>query len=115
MLLEENGGLILESQVEAIIFRQENSRALDFFSEAVITQFKTYESKNESFKTMHIAYMLHSINKEEAVGMLREELQGKDLSWDWMKKYSLVLWYDAKTQIKNWAEEIGTNLFKVSK
>lgn len=32
-----------------------------------------------------------------------------------MKKYSIVMWYDVKTQIKNWAEEIGANLFKLNK
>lgn len=38
-----------------------------------------------------------------------------EIDWEWMKKYSVVMWYDVKSQIKNWAEEIGTNLFKVNK
>lgn len=32
-----------------------------------------------------------------------------------MKKYSIVMWYENKGVIKNWVEEIGTNLFKVNK
>jgi hypothetical protein len=32
-----------------------------------------------------------------------------------MKKYSIIMWFDNKNEIKSWAEEIGTNLFKISK
>ena len=57
--------------------------------------------------------MLHSINKEEAVAMLRQNEE--EVSWNWMKRFSIVMWYDGKEHLKKWVEEIGTNEFKKSK
>ena len=43
---------------------------------------------------MHVAYMLHSINKEEAVSFLRQNYE--EMSWEFMQRYSIVMWYDGK-------------------
>ena len=61
---------------------------------------------------MHVAYMIHSINKEEAVNILR---QNEEISWEWMQRYSVVMWYDGREQLRKWTEEIGTNEFKKNK
>ena len=56
---------------------------------------------------MHVAFMIHSINKEEAITILRQTEE--EVSWKWIQKFSIIMWYDGKQQLKKWAEEIGTN------
>ena len=39
---------------------------------------------------MHVALMMHSLNKEEAAAYLKPE----NMSWDWLKDYSIPFWID---------------------
>ena len=62
---------------------------------------------------MHVAFMIHSINKEEAIAILRQPEE--EISWKWIQRFSIIMWYDGKEQLKKWTEEIGTNEFKKNK
>lgn len=67
-----------------------------------MTQFKTFDFKSRNFDMMHVAYMLHSINKEEAVTLLRQGVE--EINWAWMQRFSIVMWYDGKEQLRKWVE-----------
>jgi hypothetical protein len=57
----------------------------------------------------------HSINKDEALEFLKSPVEHK-MDWDWVKKYSVALWYEDNVEKwKKWVEEIAMNRFRVNK
>lgn len=60
---------------------------------------------------MHVAFLNHSLNKEEVLGFIKPE----KVDWAWIQRYSIILWYDNKEVIKKWIEEIAINEFRNKK
>jgi hypothetical protein len=63
---------------------------VDFFSQGVLILSKSAVLKGKTLRSMHVALMMHSLNKEEAAAYLKPE----NMSWDWLKDYSIPFWID---------------------
>lgn len=60
---------------------------------------------------MQVAYMLHSINKDEAIALIKPD----KIDWSWFKRYSIVMWFNNKEQIRKWIEEMGGSEYRKNK
>jgi hypothetical protein len=87
---------MLENLLKSVIFRLENSRAFDFFSETVIAKTRIQQNKIKPFTTMDAAFLLHSINKDEALEFLKST--DHKMEWAWFQKYSITLWYEENVE-----------------
>lgn len=78
---------------------------MDEFSQILIILSKT-PFKPKKYNSMHICLLSHSLNKEQALLELRKDIK---IQWDFMKQYSIPLWYDNREQIRQLIQEMAGN------
>ena len=97
--------MYFETILSSLSYALKNAKAIDEFSQILMILAKT-PFRPKKYNSMHIALLSHSLNKEEALGELRKDVK---MSWDFMKQFSIPLWYDNKEQIKQLIEELAGN------
>ena len=98
--LREKSPFNFESIISAFEYYINNNKIVDAFSQVPLILSKSSFLKGKALSSMHIAHLLHSLNKEEAA----KELKPEKVSWDWLLDGSVPFWIGNNQTLKQWIE-----------
>lgn len=120
--LKGSDNLVLASLINGLIDNKQNKRALDEFASIFLFQLKVFNitskhvgnlARQRCLMTKDIIWALHSTQKDTLIDYcLRDEFE---VTWDVLKKYGIIIWYDNLPRIKQYIEKYAQNLYRRTK